>query len=254
MSSRLDLLKSNSKPQVNSQAPKKSNSRADFLKTNGSSSPESVKKTNLLEEVSTLASPTNESSNNISDNINTDITLGVSTLNTDENEETNTISLDISDSIELENLEEKDLEKKPKKKEKKPKKITTQNKPEDSSLKVFDYSQNDIKTEVEVKFLEKKELFDAHLSFIHNTGIEISSLIKLELYDFIKVSVQIPDMQDETTCDARVISVLPKLKSIKGEGSKYYIQFVGENTTTMKSMLSKYLIGYKTNSEDEPKK
>ncbi|QLE79817.1 PilZ domain-containing protein [Francisella sp. Scap27] len=114
--------------------------------------------------------------------------------------------------------------------------------------KVFvDYSEDDIKAEVEYSFEHREEAYDKHVKVIQDGGLEISVAKVLNLGDIIRASITLTELKEQVGCEGRVVSVFPR--NIRASGNenqyKYIVQFIGPNASETERVLSKYLLGYK---------
>ncbi|ROZ73363.1 PilZ domain-containing protein [Francisella tularensis] len=112
-----------------------------------------------------------------------------------------------------------------------------------------DYSEEDIKLELEYSFDQRDQLYNHYVKLIKDGGIEVSSPKILYLHDIISISVTLTELKEQVGCKARVISVFPQSipSSIEHNNDKYryIVQFIGPNAPETERVLSKYLLGYK---------
>ncbi|AEB28222.1 PilZ domain-containing protein [Francisella hispaniensis] len=112
-----------------------------------------------------------------------------------------------------------------------------------------DYSEEDIKLELEYSFDQRDQLYNHYVKLIKDGGIEVSSPKILYLHDIIRISVTLTELKEQVGCEARVVSVFPQSlpSSIDHNKDKYryIVQFIGPNAPETERVLSKYLLGYK---------
>ena len=112
-----------------------------------------------------------------------------------------------------------------------------------------DYSEEDIKLELEYSFDQREQLYNHYVKLIKDGGMEVGSSKTLYLHDIIRISVTLTELKEQVGCEARVISLFPQsiTSSIEQNNDKYryIIQFIGPNAPETERVLSKYLLGYK---------
>lgn len=112
----------------------------------------------------------------------------------------------------------------------------------------IDYSENDIKFELEYIFEKREQLYDTHVKTIQGGGIEIGTPKPLQLHDIVRVSITLTELKEQVGCEARVVSVFPpSIRSATDQSTKYHyiVQFIGPNAPETERIVSKYLLGYK---------
>ncbi|APC92121.1 PilZ domain-containing protein [Francisella opportunistica] len=112
-----------------------------------------------------------------------------------------------------------------------------------------DYSEEDIKLELEYSFDQRDQLYNHYVKLIKDGGMEVGSSKILYLHDIIRISVTLTELKEQVGCEARVISVFPQsiTSTIEQNNNKYryIVQFIGPNAPETERVLSKYLLGYK---------
>ena len=111
-----------------------------------------------------------------------------------------------------------------------------------------DYSEEDIKFEIEYSFDQRDELYQLYVKVIKDGGLEIAASKALHLDDIVRISVTLNELKEQVGCEARIVSVLPRnIRAAENkEGQyRYIVQFIGPNATETERVLSKYLLGYK---------
>ncbi|MED7787711.1 PilZ domain-containing protein [Francisella sp. 19X1-34] len=113
----------------------------------------------------------------------------------------------------------------------------------------IDYSEEDIKEELEYTFDHREEIYHIHFKIIKDGGMEINSHKVFELGDIIRVSITLTELKEQVGCEARIVSIYPKsIRSSNEENTnqyRYMIQFIGPNASETERVVSKYLLGYK---------
>jgi Tfp pilus assembly protein PilZ len=111
-----------------------------------------------------------------------------------------------------------------------------------------DYSEDDIKLEIEYSFDERDSLYDSHVKVIKDGGLEVAASKILHIEDIIRISITLSELKEQVGCEARVVSVFPRnirASENKEDQYRYIVQFIGPNATETERVLSKYLLGYK---------
>ena len=111
-----------------------------------------------------------------------------------------------------------------------------------------DYSEEDIKLEIEYSFDQRDELYNIHVKVIKDGGLEVAAPKILHLEDIIRISVTLSELKEQVGCEARVVSVFPRnIRAAENNGDpyRYIVQFIGPNATETERVFSKYLLGYK---------
>ena len=111
-----------------------------------------------------------------------------------------------------------------------------------------DYSEDDIKLEIEYSFDERDSLYNSHVKVIKDGGLEVAASKILHIEDIIRISVTLSELKEQVGCEARVVSVFPRnirASENKEDQYRYIVQFIGPNATETERVLSKYLLGYK---------
>ena len=111
-----------------------------------------------------------------------------------------------------------------------------------------DYSEEDIKLEIEYSFDQRDDLYNNHVKVIKDGGLEIAASKVLHLDDIIRISVTLSELKEQVGCEARIVSVFPRnirAAENKEDQYRYIVQFIGPNATETERVLSKYLLGCK---------
>lgn len=112
-----------------------------------------------------------------------------------------------------------------------------------------DYSEEDIKQELEYTFDHREQVYNIHLRIIKDGGMEIDTTKVLHLGDIIRISITLTELKEQVGCEARIVSVYPKnIRLSNNENSntyRYIVQFIGPNASETERVLTKYLLGYK---------
>jgi len=112
----------------------------------------------------------------------------------------------------------------------------------------IDYSEEDIRLELEYSFDQRDDLYINHVKVIKDGGLEISTSKILYLDNIVRISVTLSEIKEQVGCEARVISVFPRnIRAAENNEDpyRYIVQFIGPNATETERVLSKYLLGYK---------
>ncbi|AJC48171.1 PilZ domain-containing protein [Allofrancisella guangzhouensis] len=112
-----------------------------------------------------------------------------------------------------------------------------------------DYSDDDIKIELDYVFNYREDVYHSYIKAIKNGGIEINTPKILHLDDIVRVSVTLSELKEQVGCEARVISAFPYNIFQTGKNNsneyRYIVQFIGPNASETDRVISKYLLGYK---------
>ncbi|MFT4694342.1 MAG: hypothetical protein ACI8TE_001255 [Francisella sp.] len=111
-----------------------------------------------------------------------------------------------------------------------------------------DYSEEDIKLEMEYSFDQRDELYNIHVKVIKDGGLEVAASKILHLENIIRISVTLSELKEQVGCEARVVSVFPRnIRAAENNEDpyRYIVQFIGPNATETERVFSKYLLGYK---------
>ncbi|WP_150466709.1 PilZ domain-containing protein [Francisella sp. SYW-9] len=255
MSSRLDLLKKSSDSSKKEETKKKS-SRSDMFsekiqKTQQDKHSELIDSHDSDDEFENEADHPDTSKYDIDiddeDNDNSDENVNVIEINLDESQDLDPSLL--GDDFEQEKEQKKEADTSSLENEK----IETH----DSSFEneivegrvTVDYSEKDIKQELEYTFDHREQIFYIHFKIIKDGGMEINSEKVFQLGDIIRVSITLTELKEQVGCEARVISVYPKsIRSSNQENTnqyRYMVQFIGPNASETERVINKYLLGYK---------
>lgn len=112
-----------------------------------------------------------------------------------------------------------------------------------------DYSEEDVKQELEYTFDHREQVYDLHFRIIKDGGMQINTSKIQQLGDIIRISITLTELKEQVGCEARVVSVYPRsIRSSNEENSmqyRYIVQFIGPNASETERILNKYLLGYK---------
>ena len=111
-----------------------------------------------------------------------------------------------------------------------------------------DYSEEDIKLEMEYSVDQRDELYNIHVKVIKDGGLEVAASKILHLENIIRISVTLSELKEQVGCEARVVSVFPRnIRAAENNEDpyRYIVQFIGPNATETERVFSKYLLGYK---------
>ena len=112
-----------------------------------------------------------------------------------------------------------------------------------------DYSEEDIKQELEYTFDRREQVYDLHFRIIKDGGMQINTSKIQQLGDIIRVSITLTELKEQVGCEAQVVSVYPRSIRLSNEENsmqyRYIVQFIGPNASETERILNKYLLGYK---------
>ncbi|ASG68648.1 PilZ domain-containing protein [Francisella halioticida] len=245
MNSRLDLLKKgagNSKGKDNEKKP-----RARVLDEESQESQhrhdDLIEKNNDFESEADHSQSSEYNINTDSDNDDSDENINVIEINLDESQ-----SLDIDPSLLDDDFNE--VKETPDTLEEKHEKEHDNFDSDIVEGKIsVDYSEKDIKQELEYIFDQREQVNGLHFRIIKDGGMEINTPKILHLGDIIRISITLTELKEQVGCEARIVSIYPKnIRLSNNENSnqyRYIVQFIGPNSSETERILSKYLLGYK---------